>query len=109
MNWLRIGAAAILPLLIAFPVLLLLWNRQQVIVGNTIWALLFFIGFLVFCGSEYVDFMAYRKWCLEMNQPCPISHPSDFVRIMAFGMVAMAQIMTMFVVSDIVAERHRVR
>ena len=79
------------------------------IVGNAIGALLLFIGFLVFGGIEYVDAMAYRRHCQEMNLPCPISNPSDFVRIMTFGLVAMAQIMALFVVSDVVEERNQRR
>src|SRR5688500_5896181 len=105
MNWVMLAAAAVLPVFVVPPVALFLWRKQQPIVGNAVGALLLFIGFLVFGGSEYVDAMAYRKWCQEMNQPCPISDPSDFVKIMAFGIVAMAQIMALFLVSDVVVER----
>ena len=79
------------------------------IVGNAVGALLLFMGFLIFGGVEYVDAMAYRRHCQEMNLPCPISHPSDFVKIMTFGLVAMAQIMALFVVSDVVEQRTRRR
>jgi hypothetical protein len=51
--------------------------------------------------------MAYRKHCQAMNLPCPISDPSDFVKIMAFGMVAMGQIMVLFLVGDDVEKRNR--
>jgi hypothetical protein len=107
MNWLMLAAAAVLPVCLVFPLASLLWREQQPIIGNAVGALLLFIGFLIFGGSEYVDAMAYRKWCQEMNQPCPISNPSDFVKIMSFGIVAMAQIMALFVVSDIVEQRNR--
>lgn len=104
-----LAAAAGLPVVLVLPVTLFLWRRQQPIVGNAIGALLLFMGFLFFGGSEYVDAMAYRKWCQEMNQPCPISDPSDFVKIMAFGIVTMVQIMVLFLVSDVVEERIRLK
>jgi hypothetical protein len=107
MNWSRLAIAAVLPMLAVLPVALALWRKQQPIVGNAIGALVLFMGFLFFGGSEYVDGLAYRKWCQEMNQPCPISDPSDFVKIMAFGIVTMVQIMGLFLVSDVVANRNR--
>jgi len=109
MPWLMLAAAAVVPVFVVWPVALFLWKKHQPIVGNAIGALLFFMGFLVFGGSAYVDAMAYRKWCQEMNQPCPISDPSDFVKIMAFGMVAMAQTMALFLVSDRWEARHKTR
>ena len=109
MNWFRIATAALVPLVVALPIAGFLWKRRQLAVGNAIGALLLFMGFLVFGGLEYVDAMAYRRHCQAMNLPCPISHPSDFVKIMTFGMVAMAQIMALFVVSDVVEERTRRR
>jgi hypothetical protein len=105
MNWLRIAAAAVIPVAIALPIAGLFWKKRQLIVGNGVGALVLFFGFLIFGGSEYVDAMAYRKWCQAMDQPCPISRPSDFVKIMTFGIVALGQIMVLFVVSDIVGER----
>jgi hypothetical protein len=108
-NWFRIGVAAFVPLVVALPVAGVLWRRGQMIVGNAVGALLLFIGFLVFGGLEYVDAMAYRRHCQDMNLPCPISKPSDFVKIMAFGLVAMAQIMALFILSDAVEQRTRRR
>ncbi len=109
MNWARMAGALIIPVAVVLPIVRFLWRRQQAIVGNAVGALVLFLGFLVFGGSEYVDAMAYRKWCQAMNQPCPISEPSDFVRIMMFGMVTMAQIIGLFLMSDIYAERNRRR
>jgi hypothetical protein len=109
MNWLRLAAAATLPVVFVTPVLLLFLKKQQAAVGNAVCALLFFMGFLIFGGIEYVDAMAYRRWCQAMNQPCPISSPSDFVRIMVFGLIAMAHIMGLFVLGDVIAERIRLR
>lgn len=34
MNWFRLGAAAVLPAFVVLPVALLLWKKQQPIVGN---------------------------------------------------------------------------
>jgi hypothetical protein len=108
-SWLRIAGAVIIPVAVVLPTAHFLWKRQEAIVGNAVGALVLFLGFLVFGGSEYVDAMAYRKWCQTMNQPCPISSPSDFVRMMMFGMVTMAQIMGLFVLSDIYEARRRRR
>ena len=105
MNWWRVAVAAVAPLLVAVPVAAFLWKRYQPIIGTAVGAFVLFMGFLVFGGIEYVDAMAYRRRCQEMNLPCPISDPSDFVRIMTFGIVAMAQIMVLFLVSDGVEKR----
>jgi hypothetical protein len=59
----------------------------------------FFLGFVIFAGLEFVDNFRYRLWCQATETLCPPSDPSDFTKIVAYGVVAMCQVMILFLVS----------
>jgi hypothetical protein len=98
-------SALILPLLVAVPVAVLLWTRRQVTVGTVAGAGILLFGALVFGGVEYVDNVRFRLNCELRGALCGPSHPSDFVKISIFGVIAMMQVMALFVVSMIVERR----
>jgi hypothetical protein len=105
MNWLRLLAAIGLPPLVALPVAVLCWKRRQMDIGTIVGAGMLFVGALVFGGIEYVDGIRFRMWCEQTGTPCPSSSPSDFARISAYGIVAMVEVMVLFVVAALVERR----
>lgn len=108
MNWLRLLAAFGLPPLVAIPIAVALWRKRQAALGAIVGAGVLFVGALVFGGIEYVDAIRFRMWCQQTGTPCPSSSPSDFVRIALYGILAMAQVMALFLVADCV-ENHQAR
>jgi hypothetical protein len=111
MNWSRLALSAVLPLLVALPVAVLLWRRQQVTIGTVVGAGVVLLFTVLFMALEYGEGVHYRLTCAEQNLPCRPSDPSDFVRIFSFAMVGMAEVMVVFIlgysVETRLQQRHR--
>jgi hypothetical protein len=104
-NWHLIAFASVLPLLVGFAVALPFWKRNNLVVGNTVGLFVMFVGFLFFAGSEYADALKFRYWCAETQTPCPPTGSGDFLRIAAFGMIAMVQAAAIYVASGDIERR----
>ena len=109
MNWTRITQALTLPILVAAPVAWACWAKHRLLAGTILGSGIFFLGFIVFAGMEYWEAVSYRVWCQSTNTPCRPSNPSDFTRIVAYGGIAMVQVMLLFLLSDTVEKRIRNR
>ena len=109
MNWTRMAQALMLPMLVVVPIAGLCWAKGRLLSATILGSGIFFIGFIVFAGVEYSEAVSYRVWCEATNTPCPPSRPSDFTRIVAFGAVAMLQVMALFLFSERIEQRIRDR
>ncbi len=108
-HWLRMSEAVLLPLPLAGIAAWLCWRRRYLLAGIISAAFIFFAGFIVFAGLEFLEAFRYRLDCEAGNLPCPPSEPSDFIRIAAYGMIAMAQVMCLFLASGSMERRIRDR
>ena len=84
-------------MVIAVPIAALFWVRRQWTFGTVIGAGVLLSGALFFGGLEYVGGLQFRIACEQTGTPCAPSNPSDFVRISVYGIVAMLQVMMLFV------------
>ena len=109
MNWTRIAQALTLPILIVLPLAWFCWATRRWLAATVLGSAVFFVAFIVFAGIEYGEAVRYRARCEATQTPCPPSSPSDFVRIVAYGGVAMGQVMLLFLFSDAIEKRLRDR
>jgi hypothetical protein len=109
MNWTRMAQAATFPLLVVAPIAWICWAKRRLLSATILGSAVFFVGFIFFAGAEYSEAVSYRVWCETTNTPCPPSTPSDFVRIVAYGGVAMVQVMLLYLLSDAIERRLRNR
>jgi hypothetical protein len=87
-NWSRIAIAAVLPVFLALPVAWAFWRKKQAIIGNAVGAGILFMSAVLFAGADYVEFLRYRLGCKMAHLGCPLSVPSDFMKLSAYGIVA---------------------
>jgi hypothetical protein len=109
MNWLRMAEALALPMLLIGPLLWMCWSRGRLLSGIIAGSAIAFVGFIIFAGVEYAESVRFRIWCEASNTPCPPSVPSDFTRIVAYGSVAMVQVMAVFLAAQTFEKRLRDR
>lgn len=107
MNWMRLAEAFIVPLLPAAAVAALLWHKRRLMAGTILASAVFFLNWIVFAGLEFLDAFRYRLSCQGSDLPCPPSDPGDFTKIMAYGAVAMVQVMLLYLVGQSVESRVR--
>jgi len=108
-NWTRILQALTLPILAAAPIAWLCWAKGRLLAATILGSGVFFVAFIVFAGMEYYESVSYRVWCEASNTPCRPSSPSDFTRIVAYGGIAMLQVMMLYLFSDTIERRIRDR
>jgi hypothetical protein len=108
-NWWLLGAAAVLPPVVAAPASLFFWRKGWTLFGNATGLSVIFVACLCFGCMEYVEAVRYRYGCEAAALPCPPSHPSDFVRLSLFAYLAMFQAMLLFIVSATVERRLKQR
>jgi hypothetical protein len=109
LNWLWIGIALTLPLLLGLVVAAPLWWRQRdALIGNVVASCL--IGGLVlfFIWREYLDLAQTRASCTERNIACRF-RPEDFQRYAIYGGIGFAEVMVVFTIGLSVEERARRR
>jgi len=104
-NWSRIGTASIFPVFLALPLAWLFWRKKQVIIGNSVGAGILFMSAVLFAGADYVEFLRYRLGCQAAHLGCPPSHPSDFMKLSAYAVVAFVHVATLFLLSAIFEDR----
>jgi Co/Zn/Cd efflux system component len=95
-NWYRIAAACTVPLVMAAPLVAFCWHRRHVMAGTIAGAGVCFVGFVFFAAWDFAE---------ALNSPPPITAPSIFTKIAAYGFVAMAQVMVVFLVSQSIEKR----
>jgi hypothetical protein len=86
-----------------------LWRKTQPIIGNAVGAGIFFMSAVLFAGADYVEFLRYRLGCKMAHLGCPLSVPSDFMKLSAYGVVAFIHVMALFLLSAAIEDRARRR
>jgi hypothetical protein len=107
MNWVRVGLAATIPLVVAIVAAAPLWRRRQWLLGTIAGAGLVFLAALPIAFTEYAELVRLDFECRESGLNCSRRYPSDFTRGAIFAMLAMAQVMILFVIGGRVEERAR--
>jgi len=109
LNWLWIGIALTLPLLVGLAAAAPFWWRQRdAIVGNVIGSGLIAGFVLLFIWREYLELAARRASCAEANVACRFQ-PTDFQKFAIYGGIGFAQVMGVFAIGLSVEERARRR
>jgi hypothetical protein len=104
-NWTLLGAASLLPMLLALAIAWPFWRKRSVIAGNTAGLAVLFISCLLAGGIEYVDALRFSLFCQGNATGCRTPHPSNFIRLAAFGFIAMVQAMALYVISGLKERR----
>jgi hypothetical protein len=100
MNWYRVAAASTLPIVLAAPIVALCFHKGRILTGTTLGSGVFFVAFIAFAAWEFGD---------ALNDAPPVTEPSIFTKIVVYGVVAMLQVMALYLVSDLAEKRLRDR
>jgi phosphotransferase system glucose/maltose/N-acetylglucosamine-specific IIC component len=94
-----------LPVFLALLVAWGFWRKRQVIIGNAVGAGILFMSAVLFAGADYVEFLRYRLGCQAAHLGCPLSHPSDFIKLSAYAVVGFVHVMALFLLSSMIEDR----
>lgn len=64
---------------------------------------------VLFAGADYVEFLRYRLGCKMAHLGCPLSVPSDFMKLSAYAVVGFLHVMALFLLSATIEDRAKRR
>jgi hypothetical protein len=107
-----IAAPTVLAFLVAWP----LWRRsREVIVGNTVGALIITISVFALIAREYIDVERVRQRCEELNgigaraRLCTVPTTMLFNRFAVYGFIGLSETMALFAVGEAFDHRRQRR
>jgi hypothetical protein len=116
MSWFWVMVAITAPTGLAFLAAWPLWrSAREMIVGNTVGALIITISVFALISREYIEVDRVRQRCEELNgvgaraRVCTVPTTTLFTRFAVYGFIGLFETMGLFAVSEAIEHRRQRR
>jgi hypothetical protein len=108
LSWSWIAFMCIVPPLVATPLAAIGWRKQEMILGNIAGTIVIFAAAFALIARESLALQRLTQECLDAGLTC-WPQPSAFTRYAIYAVIALIEVMSIFLVSLRIERRMRQR